>query len=64
MDEIPFGIIDGERGIADSQERLQSSAPPAWPDSQTQLSLKMGSVSLKLEKKKKDSCRVRLKMQL
>lgn len=67
MDEMPRGIINGERGIADSQERLAELSTSctllwlAWlPKPGCSFPLKMGNTLLKLKKK---NCRVRLKMQ-
>lgn len=65
MDEKPRGIINGERGIADSQERLAELSTSctllwlAWlPKPGCSFPLKMGNTLLKLEKKiAESSCR-------
>lgn len=62
MDEMPRGIINGERGIADSQERLAELSISctllwlAWlPKPGCSFPLKMGNTLLKLKKKKLQS---------
>lgn len=62
MDEMPRGIINGERGIADSQERLAELSTSctllwlAWlPKPGCSFPLKMGNTLLKLKKKKLQS---------
>lgn len=56
MDEIPFGIIDGEGALLTLRKGLQSSAPPAdcsaWPGCQTQPCTENGESCAKIRIKK------------